>query len=58
MGVCHIYVQSERNGYIIGKSCIDLVKNAMSEMHILTGIARLVHAFDLNLTTQILIFPC
>ena len=24
----------------------------------LTGIARLVHVFDLNLTTQILIFPC
>ncbi len=26
--------------------------------HCLTGIARLVHVFDLNLTTQILIFPC
>ncbi len=25
---------------------------------ILTGIARLVHVFDLNLTTQILIIPC
>ncbi len=24
----------------------------------LTGIARLVHVFDLNLTTQILIFQC
>ncbi len=25
---------------------------------VLTGIARLIHVFDLNLTTQILIFPC
>ncbi len=29
-----------------------------TEWTILTGIARLVDVFDLNLTTQILIFPC
>ena len=34
------------------------IMNMINEEKLLTGIARLVHVFDLDLATQILISPC
>ncbi len=49
--------KSEVQNFVLGDTQGDKNNNKM-RVCLLTGIARLVHVNDLNLTTQILTFPC
>ena len=50
--------EGDRDDETVSESNVEISITGNLIKKTLTGIARLVHVFDLDLTTQILIFPC